>query len=61
MGLDIPVKLFGLGTLLAALADDEKEVLSKDEGNSLSLVAKLLLLVVQEVTKVYMEQLGRER
>lgn len=55
-----PLKLFGLGGFLNSFTDDNEEVLSQDEGNPLSLVTKLLLLVVQEVAKVNVEQLGGE-
>lgn len=55
-----PLKLLGLGRLLDSFTDDDEEVLSQNEGNSLPLVPKLLLLVVQEVTKVDVEQLEEE-
>lgn len=56
-GLDasLPLKLFGLHTFLGSLADDDKKVLRQHEGHALSLVAKLLLLMVQKVAKVYMK------
>lgn len=53
----VPLKLFGLCTLLGALADDDEEVLRQDKGHPLSLVAKFLLLVIQKMTKIYMKQL----
>ncbi len=52
-----PLELFGLCALLHTLADDDQEVLRENERNSLSLVSKLLLLVIQEVTEVDVEQL----
>lgn len=55
-----PLKLLGLGGLLDSFTDDDEEVLSQNEGNSLPLVAELLLLVVQEVTEVNVEQLEEE-
>lgn len=55
-----PLKLLGLGGLLNSFTDDDEEVLSQNEGNSLSLVPKLLLLVIQEMTKVNVEELEEE-
>ena len=55
-----PLKLLGLGRLLDSFTDDDEEVLSQDEGNALPLVAKLLLLVIQEVTEVDVKQLEEE-
>lgn len=52
-----PLKLLGLGGLLNSFTNDDEEVLSQHKGNSLPLVAKLFLLVIQEVTKVNVEQL----
>lgn len=52
-----PLKLLGLGGLLNSFTDDDEEVLSQHERNALPLVTKLLLLVVQKVTKVDVEQL----
>lgn len=52
-----PLKLLGLGGLLNAFTNDDEEVLSQHKRNSLPLVAKLFLLVIQEVTKVNVEQL----
>lgn len=51
----VPLKLFGLHTLLGSLADDDEEVLCQHEGHALSLVAKLLLLMIQKVAKIYMK------
>lgn len=48
-----------LSNSLVFFTDDNEEVLSQNEGNSLPLVPKLLL-VVQEVTKVDVEQLEEE-
>lgn len=55
-----PLKLLGLGGLLDAFTDDDEEVLSQHEGNALPLVAKLLLLVIQEVTEVDVEELEEQ-
>lgn len=52
-----PLELLGLGGFLDAFTNDDEEVLSKDKGYTLPLVAKFLLLVIQEVTKVNVEQL----
>lgn len=56
-----PLKLLSLSRLLDSFTDDNEEVLSQDKGNSLPLVPKLLLLMVQEVTKVNVEQLEEEK
>lgn len=56
----VPLKLFGLCTLLGSLADDDEEVLRQHEGHPLSLVAKLLLLVIQEMAKINVEQLQQK-
>lgn len=55
-----PLKLLSLSRLLDSFTDDNEEVLSQNKGNSLPLVPKLLLLMVQEVTKVDVEQLEEE-
>lgn len=55
-----PLKLLGLGGLLNSFTDDNEEVLSQHKRNSLPLVAKLFLLVIQEVTKVDVEQLEEQ-
>lgn len=55
-----PLKLLGLGGLLDSFTDDDEEVLGQHERNPLPLVTKLLLLVIQEVSKVDVEQLGEE-
>lgn len=52
-----PLKLLGLGGLLDSFTNDDEEVLSQHKRNSLPFVAKLFLLVIQEVTKVNVEQL----
>lgn len=57
----VPLKLFGLCALLGSLADDDEEVLCQYKGHSLSLVAKFLLLMIQEMAKIYMEQLDESR
>lgn len=57
----VPLKLFGLCTLLGSLADDDEEVLCQYKGHSLSLVAKFLLLMIQEMAKIYMKQLEDSR
>lgn len=51
----LPLKLFGLHTLLGSLADDNEKVLRQHEGHALPLVAKLLLLMIQKVAKIYMK------
>lgn len=51
----LPLKLFGLHTLLGSFADDDEKVLRQHEGHALSLVAKLLLLMIQEMAKIYMK------
>lgn len=51
----VPLKLFGLHTLLRSFADNNEEVLCQHEGHALSLVAKLLLLMIQKVAKIYMK------
>lgn len=56
-----PLELLGLGRLLDSFTNNNEEVLSQNEGNSLPLVPKLLLLVIQEVTKVDVEQLEEEK
>ena len=55
-----PLKLFSLGGLLDPFTDDDEEVLGQDKGHPLPLIAKLLLLVVQEVAEVDVEQLQEE-
>lgn len=55
-----PLKLLGLGGLLNSFTNDDEEVLSQHKRNSLPLVAKLFLLVIQEVTKVNVEQLEEQ-
>lgn len=55
-----PLKLLGLGGLLNSFTDDDEEVLSQHKRNTLPLVAKLFLLVIQEVTKVNVEQLEEQ-
>lgn len=57
----IPLKLFGLCTLLGSLADDDQKVLRQYKGHSLSFVAKFLLLMIQEMAKIYMKQLKERR
>lgn len=52
-----PLKLLGLGRLLNSFADDDEEVLGQHKRNPLPLVTKLFLLVIQEVSKVDVEQL----
>lgn len=56
-----PLKLFGLCALLGSFADDNQEVLRQYKGHSLSLVAKFLLLVIQEMAKIYVKQLKESR
>lgn len=56
-----PFKLFGLRALLGSLADDDEEVLRQHERDSLPLVAKFLLLVIQEMSKIYVEQLEKKQ
>lgn len=51
----LPLKLFGLHTLLGSLADDNEKVLRQHKGHAFSLVAKLLLLMIQKVAKIYMK------
>lgn len=53
----VPLKLLGLGTLLHSFANDNKEVLCEDKGDTLTLITKLLLFMVQKMSKVDMEQL----
>lgn len=55
-----PLKLLGLGGLLDSFTDDDEEVLSQHKRNSLPLVAKLFLLVIQEVAEVDVEQLEEQ-
>lgn len=55
-----PLKLLGLGGLLNSFTNDDEKVLSQHKRNSLPLVAKLFLLVIQEVTKVNVEQLEKQ-
>lgn len=57
----IPLKFLGLGTLLHSFADDDQEILCEDKGDALTLITKLLLLMVEKMSKVYMEQLQRVR
>lgn len=52
-----PLKLFGLGALLHTFTDDDQEVLRKNERNTLPFIAKLLLFVIQKMTKVNVEEL----
>lgn len=59
-GMGAPLKLLGFSRLLNTFTDDYEEVLSQDKGNAFPLVAKLLLLMIQEVTKVNVEQLEEE-
>ncbi len=50
-----------VGRLLNSFTDDDEKVLSQNEGNSLPFVPKLLFLMIQEVTKVDVEQLEEEK
>lgn len=55
-----PLELLRLGRLLNSFTDDDEEVLRQDKGDTLPLVPELLLLVIQEVTKVNVEELQEE-
>lgn len=57
----VPLKLFGLCTLLGSLADDDEKVLRQHKGHSLSLVAKFLLLMIQEMAKINVKQLEKRK
>lgn len=52
-----PVKLFGLGALLHTFTDDDQEVLRENERNSLPFITKLLLFMIQKMTKVNVKEL----
>lgn len=53
----LPLELPCFCTLLGSFTDDDQKVLCEHEGHSFPLVAKLLLFVVEKMTKVYVEQL----
>lgn len=53
----LPFKLPCFGALLSSLANNDQEVLCEHKGHTLSLVPELLLFVVEEMAKVYVEQL----
>lgn len=52
---EVPFKLFGLCALLGSFADDDEKVLCQNKGHSLSFVAKLLFLMIQEMAEIYMK------
>lgn len=56
MGL-LPFKLPRLGAFLSSFADNDQEVLGQHKRHTFSLVAKLLLFVVEEMAKINVEQL----
>lgn len=55
--LQLPFKLPCFGAFLSSFADDDQEVLCQHKGNAFSLVAELLLFMVEEVAEVDVEQL----
>lgn len=57
VGEALPFKLPRFGALLRSFANNNQKVLREHKGDALPLVPKLLLFVVKEVTKVYVEQL----
>lgn len=57
--LVLPFKLPRFGALLSSFANHNQEVLRKHKGHALPLVPKLLLFVVEEMAKVYVEQLWK--
>lgn len=54
----LPFKLSCFCALLRSFANNDQEVLCEHKGHTFSLVPKLLLFVVKEMAKVYVEQLG---
>lgn len=55
----LPFELPSFGALLSSFANNNQEVLCEHEGHTFSLVPKLLLFVVEEMAKVYVEQLWK--
>ena len=51
------LKLFGLQTLVISIGDGVDKVVWQHERNSLSADAKLFLVMTQEMSKVYVENL----
>lgn len=51
----LPFELPRFGALLSSFANHNQEVLRKHKGHTLSLVPELLLFVVEEMAKVYVE------
>ena len=50
-------KLFGFLRIVTAIGDGVNEVIRQHEGDSLSTNSKLLLVMTQEMSKVYVENL----
>lgn len=57
----LPFKLPCFGALLSSFANNDQEVLRQHKGHTFSFVPKLLLFVVEEMTKVYVEQLKKQK
>lgn len=57
--LVLPFELSCFGALLSSFANNDQEVLREHKGHAFSLVPKLLLFVVKEMAKVYVEQLWK--
>lgn len=59
--LVLPFELPCFGALLSSFANNNQEVLCEHKGHAFSLVPKFLLFVVEEMAKVYVEQLWKRK